>query len=176
MNFEIKIYRSPAKDKQVIVIGRAHVEMEGIERILPAADSSLYQTLQKCFEHGPNDGLPDSALLAAVRKNISEAMREGKPQLVRVAEILAVGPRTLQRRLKRYGIDFKELVDETRCQLAMTHLRDRKNTLTEIALLLGYSEVSAFNRAFKRWTGATPLNYRRVSNGRPRRNKTSMSL
>ncbi len=164
MNFEIKIYRSPARDKQVIIIG---------PRTPPYRP--LYETLQQYFEHAANDGLPDS-LLAAVRKTISESMREGKPQLVRVAEILAVGPRTLQRRLKQYDIDFKELVDETRCRLALTHLRNRTNTLTEIALLLGYSEVSAFNRAFKRWTGATPLDYRRIFNGRPRRNRTSIRL
>jgi AraC-like DNA-binding protein len=43
----------------------------------------------------------------------------------------------------------------------VTYLKDRKNSLTEIAFLLGYSELSAFNRAFKRWTGLTPLDYQR---------------
>jgi AraC-like DNA-binding protein len=57
-------------------------------------------------------------------------------------------------------------VDDTRRHFALKYLRDRKNTLTEIACLLGYSEVSAFNRAFKRWTGSTPLDYRRDSQSR----------
>ena len=73
---------------------------------------------------------------------------------------MAMSPRTLQRRLKEYGLDFKKLTDDTRRRFAINYLRDRKHTLTEIAFLLGYSEVSAFNRAFKRWTGSTPLKYR----------------
>jgi AraC-like DNA-binding protein len=79
-----------------------------------------------------------------------------------VAKKLGLGPRTLQRRLKEYGADFKTLVDDTRRRFSLNYLRDRKHTLTEIAYLLGYSEVSAFNRAFKRWTGSTPSDYRRA--------------
>ena len=59
-------------------------------------------------------------------------------------------------------MDFKALVDDTRRRFSLNYLRDRKHTLTEIAYLLGYSEVSAFNRAFKRWTGSTPSDYRRA--------------
>jgi AraC-like DNA-binding protein len=67
----------------------------------------------------------------------------------------------LQRRLKEYGLEFKKLVDDTRRRFASNYLKDRKHTLTEVAFLLGYSDVSAFNRAFKRWTSMTPLEYRR---------------
>jgi AraC-like DNA-binding protein len=63
--------------------------------------------------------------------------------------------------LKERGVDFKQLTDETRRRFAVNYLKERKNTLTEVAFLLGYSELSAFNRAFKRWTGSTPLDYRR---------------
>jgi AraC-like DNA-binding protein len=79
---------------------------------------------------------------------------------------LGVGPRTLQRRLKQHGPAFKELVDDTRRQFGLRYLRDPKSTLTDISYLLGYSEVSAFNRAFRRWTGSTPTDYRRGSTGR----------
>jgi AraC-like DNA-binding protein len=74
-----------------------------------------------------------------------------------------MSPRTLQRQLKEYGVDFKRLVDDTRHRFSLSYLRDRKNTLTEIAYLLGYSEVSAFNRAFRCWTGSTPSDYRRTA-------------
>ena len=79
----------------------------------------------------------------------------------KLAKLIALSPRTLQRRLEKYGLDFKKLVDDTRHQFALEYLSDRENTLTQIAFLLGYSEVSAFNRAFKRWTGFTPSDSRR---------------
>jgi AraC-like DNA-binding protein len=62
---------------------------------------------------------------------------------------------------ERLGLEFKALVDDTRRRFAVEYLKDSENTLTEIAFLLGYSEVSAFSRAFKRWTGITPVGYRR---------------
>jgi AraC-like DNA-binding protein len=55
---------------------------------------------------------------------------------------------------------YRELVSDTRRRFAIAYLKERRRTLTEIAFLLGYSEVSAFNRAFKRWTGSTPSEYR----------------
>ncbi len=103
----------------------------------------------------------EDRLLASVRRVIGESLRDGDPKLVQVAKKLAVSPRTLQRQLKESGVDFKALADDTRRRFSLNYLRDRKNSLTEIAYLLGYSEVSAFNRAFRRWTGLTPSDYRR---------------
>ena len=108
------------------------------------------------------DKMPkEGALAAKIRKTIGESLKDGTPTLARAAKSIAVSARTLQRRLKKQGLDFKKLVDDTRHQLALEYLRDRENTLTQIAFLLGYSEVSAFNRAFKRWTDSTPMDYRR---------------
>jgi AraC-like DNA-binding protein len=64
-----------------------------------------------------------------------------------VARTLALSPRTLQRRLNAHGMEFKGLVGETRQRFAVHYLKDRGNTLAEVAFLLGYSEGSAFNRA-----------------------------
>jgi AraC-like DNA-binding protein len=71
-----------------------------------------------------------------------------------------MSPRTLGRRLQEQGTTLKALLDDTRRRLALEYLRNRAHTLTEIAFLLGYSELSAFNRAFRRWTGSTPMQYR----------------
>jgi AraC-like DNA-binding protein len=90
-----------------------------------------------------------------------QSLREGDPNLAKVAKRIAMGQRTLQRRLREQGVDFKWLVEDTRRRFSLDYLRDRKHTFTEIACLLGYSEVSAFNRAFRRWTGSTPSDYRR---------------
>jgi len=136
------------------------IDAEMCDRHIPAADPRLYpimvRYLDRILESMPRE---DSAI-TAVRKCIGEAMRSGEPTLRQTAERLIVGPRTLQRRLADCGVDFSELVTDTRRRFALQYLRDRRHTITEVAFLLGYSEVSAFNRAFKRWTGATPLEYR----------------
>ena len=138
------------------------VEREFLDRHVPAADKRLYRILQRYLEHVLADVPREDKLLAAVRKTIAEAMREGEPTLKRVAKKLALSQRTLERRLKERGPGFKKLMGDTRRRFAINYLKDRDHTLTQIAFLLGYSEVSAFNRAFKRWTGATPLKYRQT--------------
>jgi AraC-like DNA-binding protein len=137
------------------------VEREFLERQVPATDPRLYRILQRYLEHALSDMPREDEVLASVRKGIAETMREGDPTLTRVAKKLALSPRTLQRRLEERGMRFKQLMDDTRRRFAINYLKDRDHTLTQVAFLLGYSEVSAFNRAFKRWTARTPLNYRR---------------
>ena len=137
------------------------IERAFLERQVPAADPRLYKILQR-YLNGILSELPrEDSFLGSIRKAIAETMRDGDPGLGRVAKQLAASQRTLQRRLKEYGLEFKKLADDTRRRFASNYLKDRKHTLTEVAFLLGYSDVSAFNRAFKRWTGTTPLQYRR---------------
>jgi AraC-like DNA-binding protein len=137
------------------------IDRDFVERQVPAADQRLYRVLKQHAERVLSETPRESDLLAAVRRAIAESMREGDLKLPRVIKKLSMSPRTLERRLKEHGVVFKKLVDDTRRRFALNYLRDRKHTLTEIAFLLGYSEVSAFNRAFKRWTGSTPLDHRR---------------
>jgi AraC-like DNA-binding protein len=154
-----RIFRAPVLfgcDTNALVI-----ELSFAERPVPAADQKLYLIMKQYLDQVLSELPQEDSLFAAIRKTIAESMRDGSPELPRVAKKLAMGPRTLQRRLKEYGFDFKKLVEDTRQRFAVTYLKDRKNSLTEIAFLLGYSELSAFNRAFKRWTGTTPLDYQR---------------
>ncbi len=137
------------------------IEREFLERQIPAADQRLYRIMERYLEEVLAEIPQEDGVLAAVRRAVAESMREGDPNLARVAKKMAMSPRTLQRQLKEQGMEFKKLVDDTRQRFAVSYLRNRRNTITEIAFLLGYSEVSAFNRAFKRWTGSTPLAYRR---------------
>ncbi len=67
----------------------------------------------------------------------------------------------MQRKLAEEGLAFEDLVDEMRRDLALRYLADPKIAVAEVAYLLGYSEPSPFNRAFKRWTGVTPSEARR---------------
>ena len=137
------------------------IEHDLLERQVPAADRRLYRILTRYLDRVLDEMPADDDVVGAIRKMIAEAMRNGEPSLKEIARKAAMSPRTLERKLRDEGIGFKKLVDDTRHRFAIAYLRDRKTTLTEIAFLLGYSEVSAFNRAFKRWTGKTPLEQRR---------------
>jgi len=68
----------------------------------------------------------------------------------------------LYRRLQERNLTYKGLLNQLRFQLAQRYLADRQLSLSEIALLLGYSEQSAFTRAFKSWCGQTPLHFRKA--------------
>ena len=148
-----------------VTFGREHnalvVESELCERAIPAADARLYPIMQRYLDDALSELPPEDDFVQSVRRGIGESVRHGEPSLSHVARRLAIGGRTLQRRLREYGADFKGLVDDTRRRFALRHLADSEITLTEVAYLLGYSEVSAFNRAFKRWTGSTPSDHRR---------------
>ncbi len=98
----------------------------------------------------------------AVRSCIAALSRDGEPSLQRVAAALHTTPRTLHRRLERLGHNFLGLRESTRQRLAEDYLRDPRLRLVEIAALLGFSEQSAFSRSFRRWTGQTPLAWRRA--------------
>ena len=137
------------------------IDRQFVEREVPAADQRLYQILKRYLDQVLSEMPREDSLLASVRRATAETMRAGDLKLARVAKQMAMSARTLQRQLKERGVDFKQLTDETRRRFAVNYLKERKNTLTEVAFLLGYSELSAFNRAFKRWTGSTPLDYRR---------------
>lgn len=106
--------------------------------------------------------LPDRARLAArVRAIVAELLPRGDAGIELAAEALGSSPRTLQRKLKEEGTSFTDLVDEVRCDLAKEHLRNGARPIGEVALLVGFSDQSAFHRAFVRWTGKTPGDFRR---------------
>jgi AraC-like DNA-binding protein len=103
----------------------------------------------------------DSASLEhRVRINVSQALSQGVPRITDIAGCLGMSGRTLQRRLSEQGYSFQNLVDESRRDLAMRLLENTKYPLAEVAFLTGFSEQSAFNRAFKRWAGQTPRSFR----------------
>jgi AraC-like DNA-binding protein len=137
------------------------LERDFCNQPIPAADPNLFKVLNRYLETVLSHVPKEDQGLASVRRKIAEAIKDGGPNLAQVAKAMAWSPRTLQRQLNNCGIDFRTLVDDTRRRFALDYLKDANNTLTQIAFLLGYSEVSAFNRSFKRWTGKTPLDYRR---------------
>jgi AraC-like DNA-binding protein len=95
-----------------------------------------------------------------VRSKIIHQLPDGIPRQEVIADTLHVSLRSLQRRLKEEDTSFKDLLEETRQQLAQQYLRDTRRSIGEITYLLGFSEPSNFTRAFKRWTGKSPAQYR----------------
>lgn len=138
-----------------------------LTRAVLDADRHLLPIVQRHLDErlALTEADPDADWLAHVREGIAVAMCDGPPSIETVAERLAVGVRTLQRRLGDHGVVYKRLVDDVRRDLALRYLADEKFDLTEIAFLVGYSELSAFDRAFRRWTGSTPQQHRKRLRG-----------
>ena len=101
------------------------------------------------------------ALQTQTKNEIARALSEGLPKMAEIARRLGLSVRSFHRRLSEQGVSFQTLTEETRRDIALGMLKDDRYALSEIAFLTGYSEQSAFNRAFKRWTGSTPATYRR---------------
>jgi AraC-like DNA-binding protein len=105
--------------------------------------------------------LPESAGFdRALQQMLLRLLPEGEASLERLAKELHQSPRTLQRRLAAGGLSWQQLLDRTREQLARQYLADRSLSMSDIALLLGYTEQSALTRAVKRWTGKSPRQLR----------------
>ncbi len=98
----------------------------------------------------------------AVRRSLAQELCDGEPTLERVAARLHMSARTLHRRLEDEGVTFRRVLADARRELAERHLSDSRLAVGEIAFLLGFSEPSAFRRAFKRWTGQQPAAFRQA--------------
>lgn len=124
------------------------------------ADASLCAVLDRHAEELLSKYPPRDSLIDQVQSIIAGEFRGGDPSLERVADELSLTPRTLQRKLHELGTSHNELLDQMRRQLAMRYLREPEMAICEVAYLLGFSESSSFHRAFKRWTGVTPKEFR----------------
>jgi AraC-like DNA-binding protein len=103
----------------------------------------------------------DSRVTLRVRRLIAEMIRAGsEPSALGVARMLRMSRRTLSRRLDQESTSFSEELDKTRREIGLSLVQKTKVPLVEVAFQLGFSHVESFNRAFKRWTGTTPLVYR----------------
>lgn len=105
---------------------------------------------------------PLALTTAAVRRTIAAELARGDTRIGSVARGLGTSARTLQRQLQAHGLSYQQLLDEARREAALQHLRASSLAISEIAYLLGYSEPSAFHRAFRRWTGRAPSELRAV--------------
>lgn len=148
----------------------APVSFEHLDSAIVFAKDDLVRRLQgACPEVAQaNDQLAASYLLkiersdivALVRATIVNELPSGNCSRGGIAETLHLSEATLQSRLSHRGTSFQELLDDTRCELACGYVQRSGMSVTEMAYLLGFSDVSNFTRAFKRWTGKSPSSFR----------------
>ncbi len=116
------------------------------------------QALEEC-ERELDLSPPAHSLLASVRGQLA-ARAQGYPSLTELARERGASVRTIKRQLAAAGTSYQKLLDELRCERALTLLAGRSITIDEVAAQLGYSDAANFNRAFRRWVGCSPSDWR----------------
>ena len=130
---------------------------------LRSADANLHDLMRRHAERVLRE-LPQALpITRQVKTLITEELADGHPGCAHIAQRLQMSPRTLERRLELEGTTFSRLLEEVRESLALRYVGDEQLSLSQVAALLGFSQTTAFHRAFRRWTGQTPLQYRRSS-------------
>lgn len=131
-----------------------------LNRKLRGANASVANALDNVtVEYLSN--LDANDVVTKVRKYVAETLMHGEPSKQDIALELSMSTRTLQRRLDEEGTSTKEIIDETRHHLALTFIAQPQYSIKEVAYGLGFSDPSNFARAFKRWTGKTPRQFRK---------------
>src|SRR5205814_4046276 len=136
---------------------------------LQHADANLHGLMLQHAERMLEELPPALPVTRRVKALIDEELSNGNAGCAQVAERMQVSARTLERRLEIEGTTFTRLLDEVRERLALRHVGTGELALSEVASLLGFSQTTAFHRAFRRWTGQTPLQYRRSQRTRSQR-------
>ncbi len=126
------------------------------------ADASINRyLLQQVDEKTKGIKIPGSKFVRDVEELITDALPTGIPSIHHISELMAMSNRTLTRRLSDAGVTYRDLVKKLQEKISKELLKDSTQSIGEIAFLTGFSEQSAFNRAFKKWTGSTPSAFRK---------------
>lgn len=140
---------------------RINLAMEVVNKKLPSANPQLAQLSDQVMIQTLGR-LSRERIVPRVKSSIIDLLPSGNVNDEQIAAELSMSTRSLQRKLKKKETTFKQLLTEVRQELADKYIRNNQLSLTEISFMLGFSEVSSFSRAFKRWTGESPSEYRDV--------------
>lgn len=132
------------------------LDVELLQQPLPQADQEMRVLMERHASKRLTRLNQGETLIERLRSFIQQQLASENIRLENAAAALNLGARALQRRLADEGHSFRELVDSVRREQAARYLDDPDIDLCEVALLLGFSEQSAFQRAFRRWYGDTP--------------------
>ncbi len=134
---------------------------QDLERRTAKADASINRFLvERVEEETRGIEVHPNQITADVAALIKDALPSGIPSISQVGEHIGMSNRTLTRRLSENGLSFRDIIQKTQEQVAKDLLHNTLRSVAEIAFETGFSEQSAFNRAFKRWTGVSPLEFR----------------
>ena len=136
---------------------------------LSSAELRLNQVIRRHADTMLQELSSATRLAERVRVAISAELEGGDPSASHIARRLHMSPRTLERKLAREGTTFSALAEDLRRELALGYVASGRLELSDIACRLGFSHTTGFHRAFKRWTGGTPLDYRRAQRRRTER-------
>lgn len=134
---------------------RLFFNLEDTKAILPASNSDLTKINERALID-TIDKLHENDLSGKVAKVVSEHLTSGGLNDKKVAESLFMSSRTLNRKLASEGVTYKQILENVRQSLAREYISNDNISLIEISYLLGFSDQSAFTRAYKRWTGVAP--------------------
>lgn len=136
--------------------------MHDLATPLRTADEHLHKVLVEHCETVLDRKRPmQPGIVYSVEKAVAARLSAGEANQDKIAATLGVSRRTLSRRLSEQGTSFHRIVEDLRKSLATNYLKDSDLPQHEIAFLLGYADLSSYVTAFKRWTGATPAQYRK---------------
>ncbi len=135
---------------------------ERLEAPIPSSDPGLLAILEQ-HAQGQLAKIPDGGgFTRRVCELIAAELTGGTPTAERIAAKLHMSTRTFARRLGDESTSFSKLLDDLRKELAVSHLRDRDISVSEVAFLLGFADANAFSRAVTRWTGEPPSHFKRA--------------
>ncbi len=134
-------------------------DREYLTQPLKLADSEVAAVCKQQCERWLQDTNPEDEFIAMVREEILRV--PGKfPNIATVSTVLHISPRTLSRRLAERGASYQQMLDDVRRDVAIDYLRDTQFSVEQIAQLLDFSDSANFRKAFKKWTGRVPNDYR----------------
>jgi AraC-like DNA-binding protein len=133
-----------------------------LKRPMATADAMI-ESLMRHYGDLRLAALPEQrGEIEQLRREVARVLVKGEGGIEHLAKATGTSVRTFQRRLKDAGVNYSDLQNDVRKTLALNLLENETLALAEIAFSLGYSEVSAFNHAFRRWVGRSPGDYRRL--------------
>jgi AraC-like DNA-binding protein len=120
----------------------------------------MYRQLTEQAEKYVRSLYPQDDIATELKRKLADLMARGEANADAACRALRLSRRTLQRRLKAEKTSFQRILNEVRAELAVRYLRDARLKSLEIAMLLGYSNLSSFTTAFKSWYDLPPAQYR----------------